>query len=368
MENTAVIRRTGRQSRPLAGCPRSKAQPAKKRTASINGNGFLNHAFTPVWLYGGNKLTIEKQFFNSLSNYCKHHNVSPPDTGGETFPQNIYKAWEAVKNACGDKTCIILKDAGSRAVLATVETLDLNNCLFYVPVRPYWFLAKSEKQQHLAELILSLFAYLHQQAGLPFYMDSGTFIDNQYDMLEQWIGEVQYEEANEDEQEENGYRKAQEDDIYELRQAGAHIHRLIDNPEYFATMESVVIAFSQTHSDETEWVEIAGEFLSIYQDYPKRTINDNITTELLCPGEEDRITPEMYTGFYWSGNDNLHDELDDMINNNFQEMPVMDEPMCIQRFESLPEQPEKPFDFEDRLYDLIEKFRDLLNKYDKNHD
>ena len=57
-----------------------------------------------------------------------------------------------------------------------------------------------------------------------------------------------------------------------------------------------------------------------------------------------------------------------MINNNFQEMPVMDEPMCIQRFESLPEQPEKPFDFEDRLYDLIEKFRDLLNKYDKNHD
>lgn len=368
MENTATIRRTGKAPRPLAGRKRSTTQPAKKRTARLNGNGFLSRSFVPVWLYGGNRATIEKQFFNSLSNFCTHFNVSLPDTGGLTFPQNIYRALEKVKSACGDKTCIILQDSKQQAVTATVETLDLNNCLFYIPVRPYWRLTKIEGQAHLTGLIMCLFAYLHQQAGLPFYMDGGTFIDSQYDMLEQWIGEVMYEEANEDEQEENGYRKAQEDDIYELRQAGAHIHRLVDNPEYLAKMESEVIAFSQAHPEETEWVEIAGEFLTLYRQYPKGTINDHITNELLCPGEEERITPEMYTGFYWSGNDNLHDELDDTINNQFQEMPVMDEPMHIQTFDRLPEQAVQPFDFEDRLYDLIEKFRDLLNKYDKHHD
>jgi hypothetical protein len=364
MENTATIRRTGKSPRPLAGCKRGKAQSAKKRTARPRGNGFLNHVFAPVWLHGGNRVVIEKQFFNSLSNYCTYFNVSLPDTGGLTFPQNIYRAWEIVKSPCGDKTCIILQDGKQQAVLATVETLDLNNCLFYIPVRLYWRLAKSAQRQHLAELVMCLFAYLHQQAGLPFYMDSGTFMDSQYNMLEQWINEVQYEE----EPDENVYRKAQEEDIYELRQAGAHIHRLIDNPEWFTKMESVINTFTQDHPEETEWVEIAGEFLSLYQQYPKRTITDNIRTELLCPGEDERITPDMYTGFYWSGKDNLCDELDDMINNNFQEMPVMDEPMYIQTFDCLPEQPVQPFDYEDRLYDLIEKFRDLLNKYDCKHD
>ena len=370
MENTTTIRRTGKSPRPLARCQRSTAQPAKKRTAGLNGNGFLSQSFAPVWLYGGNRATIEKQFFNSLSNYCAHFNVSLPGTGGLTFPLNIYKAWEAVKSACDDKTCIILQDGKQQAVLATVETLDLNNCLFYIPVRPYWRLAKAEQSQRLAELVMCLFAYLHQQAGLPFYMDSGTFMDGQYDMLEQWIGEVQYEEANteDEEQEENGYRQAQEEDIYELRQTGAHIHRLIDNPEWLAKMENVMIAFAQDHPEETEWIEIANEFLTLYREYPERTIIDNIRTELLCPGEEERITPEMYTGFYWSGKDNLCDELDDTINNQFQEMPVMDEPMYIQTFDRLPEHTLKPFDFEDRLYDLIEKFRDLLNKYDSNHD
>lgn len=367
MENTAAIRRTGKLPRPPARCKRSKAQPATKRTAGLNRNGFLNHAFTPVWLYGGNRAIMETQFFNSLANYCTYYNVSLPETGGLTYPQNIYKAWEAVKSSSRNNNCIILQDGKQQAVLATVETLDLNHCLFYVPVRPYWRLAQRAQQQHLAEVVMCLFAYLHQQAGLPFYMDRGTFIDSQYNMLEEWIKEVQYEEAENDE-DSNGYRQAQETDIYELRQAGAHIHRLIDDPQWLDKMENVIVNFAQDYPDETEWVTIAGEFLTLYQQYPNNTINDNISTELLCPGEEERITPEMYTGFYWSGKDNLCDELDDTINNQFQEIPVMDEPMYIQTFDRLPEQPDKPFDFEDRLYDLIEKFRDLLNKYDKNHD
>lgn len=369
MENTTAIRRTRHLSEPLAGRKRSKAQPAKKRTVRPDRNGFLDHAFTPVWLYGGNRATTEKQFFSSLANYCYYHNVSLPDMGGLTFPQNIYRAWEAVQTACGKKDCIILRDGKKRAVIATVEALNLNNCLFYLPVRPYWRLARVAQQVRLTELVLCLFAYLHQQADLPFYMNRGTFMDNQYETLEQWIGEVQYEEANENgEDEENGYRKAQEADIYELRQAGAHIHRFIDNPEYLSKMESVVMGFVQDCPEQTEWVELANEFLNLYREYPKNTIHDHIHTELLCPGEEERITPEMYTGFYWSGNDNLCDELDDMINNYFQEMPVMDEPTHIQTFDRPPEQAIKPFDFEDRLYDLIEKFRDLLNQHDKSHD
>jgi hypothetical protein len=364
MENTAKFRRTCRQARPLAGRKRSKAQPLKKRTARLNGNGFLAHAFVPVWLYSGNRAAIEKQFFASLSNYCQYYNVDLPETGGLTFPQNTYGAWEAVKNACGDKTCIILQDGKQQAVLATVETLDLSHCLFYVPVRPYWRLAQSAQNPSLAELIMCLYAYLHQQAGLPFYMDSGSYLDCEYDTLEQWISEVMCEEDDED----NAYRKQQEADIYELRQAGAHIHRLIDNPEWLAKMEAVIMAFVADASNETGWIKLAGDFLELYRQYPKRTVNDNICTDLLCPGEQERITPAEYTGFYWSSKDSLCEDLMEMINNGFQEMPVMDEPMSVQTFDRPPEQSPKPFDFEDRLYDLIEDFRDLLNKYDHNHD
>jgi hypothetical protein len=48
---------------------------------------------------------------------------------------------------------------------------------------------------------------------------------------------------------------------------------------------------------------------------------------------------------------------------SFQEIPVMDEPTAIYFFDQQPEPRPKEFDFENRLFDLIGRLRDLLNDY-----
>src|SRR6185437_2889223 len=99
-------------------------------------------------------------------------------------------------------------------------------------------------------------------------------------------------------------------------------------------------------------------FLKLYKDHPKATIFDNTRPDLLCPDEDERLTPEQYTGFYWSGKDCFADELDDMINCSFQEIPVMDEPVALHLFDELPGTKFYDFDFEIRLFALMEKLRD----------
>jgi hypothetical protein len=73
---------------------------------------------------------------------------------------------------------------------------------------------------------------------------------------------------------------------------------------------------------------------------------------------------DEYMGFYWSDKDCFKYELLEMINCSFQERPVMDEPTAVHYLIPCPTLNRKDFDFENRLFDLIERLRDLLNDYD----
>jgi len=53
-----------------------------------------------------------------------------------------------------------------------------------------------------------------------------------------------------------------------------------------------------------------------------------------------------------------------MIDNEFQEIAFMDEPVHITLFDKLPENLITDFDFETRLFNLIDQLSRLLNQYD----
>jgi hypothetical protein len=366
MENTAIIQRTGSKVRPAARCRRGTAQPRKERTNRFNGNGFLNHRFLPVWAYEGNRKKMAREYSNSLANLCGYYNLAMPDTISLPFPQNIYKSWQAVSAQISgiDKNyhCTIVADKRKRAVLSVVKTFDLKGGLYYLPVRAYWNWAQCAQQQRIAELLTVIFAYLYQVVQIPFYAENGSFMDYQYDTLEQWISEV--DDEGQEEEENKEWREEQEEAIYELRRAGNHILRIIQNPANLEEMEPVITAYHHQDKGELEWELIGVGFLQLYHQYPKRSLCDCIRADLVYPTEDERITCEQYTGFYWSGKDCFADELDDMINCSFQEISVMDEPATIQLFDIMPVQETKDFDFENRLFDLMERLRDLLNDYD----
>lgn len=365
METTAIIRRTGRTVKPPARCRRSKAQPVKKCTRRPDGNGFLNHSFLPFWSFTGNRERIAREYFHSLANLCKHYGLTIPKTD-LPFPQNIYVTWQKVEKQVRDidpeHHCMILQDKGRQAVLSVVKTFDLNQCLFYIPVRAYWQWSQCAKHERITELVTVLFAYLHQVVDIPFYAENGSFMDYQYDTLEQWISEAEYEGMNDEE--DKTWRREQEDTLYELRRAGGHIMPIIKNPEWLTKMESVITNYCHRDKHELEWKLLAIEFLQLYRQYPKRSLTDSIHEDLVYPDEEERIRVEEYTSFYWSDKDCFKDELLEMINCSFQEKPVMDEPTAVYYFDTMPDPDRKDFDFETRLFDLIERLRDLLNDYD----
>ncbi|MBB5395148.1 hypothetical protein [Mucilaginibacter sp. AK015] len=255
---------------------------------------------------------------------------------------------------------MILQDKGKEAVLAVVKTFDLSHCLFYIPVRAYWQWSQNREHTAISELVTVIFAYLHQVVEIPFYAESGTFMDYQYDTLEQWVSET---EDNNDE-EDKAWRQQQEDTLYELRRAGGHIMPIIKNPEWLDKIEKVITDYHHRDKHELEWELLAIEFLQLYRQYPKRSLADSIHEDLVYPDEEERIRVEEYTSFYWSDKDCFKHELLEMVNCSFQERPVMDEPNAVYEFDTLPDPNRKDFDFETRLFGLIERLRDLLNDYD----
>lgn len=319
----------------------------------------------PFWAFAGNREQIAREFFGSLANLCQHYGFKIPESD-LPFPQNIYAIFQAVEKQVRafdrEHHCLILSHKRKRAVLSVVRTFDLSHCLFYIPVRPYWNWMQDPEQKAITELVTVIFAYLHQVVDIPFYAESGSFLDYQYDSLENWLNETGDEGMNDAENKE--WRTRQENTIYELRRAGGHIMPLIKNPDQLSRMESVILNYHHRDKHELEWELLAIEFLQLYRQYPKRSVMDSIDLELVYPDEEERIMAQEYMSFYWSDKDCFRHELLEMINCSFQERPVMDEPTAVHFFDTLPEADRKDFDFETRLFDLIERLRDLLNDYD----
>jgi len=358
MEDTTAIRRIDRQAEPSARCERSKAKPAKERTRRLNRNGFLNHRFLPFWQYGGNKTQAEREFKHSLSNLCGYYRIDLPEMKGP-FPQNIYSGLQMVienlKAVDNKLSCIIAEDDNHVATLATVKRYDTGMTLYYIPVRPLWQWMQSGEAQKITDLLLCVFAYLAQVVRVPYYTEQDTYLSYQYQTLEEWVN---------DDQEEEEYRKQQLDELYTMQNSGLKVYAKIILPDRLAAFESVVQRSNATEAWEQEWLTVATAFLQLYQRYPNRSVFDHIQSDLLYPEGEDRIRADQYISFYWSGNDCFQDCLFEMIDNHFQEIAYMDEPMHITLFDGQPENAIPDFDFETRLFDLIDQLSRLLNQYD----
>jgi len=364
MENTSAIRQVRRTDRPSARCGRSTTQPAKKRTTGHRRNGFLSHRFTPFYAFAGQVKAAEREFFHSLSQLCDYYQLSVPETDGLSFPQNIYQAWQTVapqvKEIDQKTDCLIIADESHQATLATIKLMDTGTTLYYIPVRPLWNWLKDGEQSQVTELLTSVFAYLHQIVKIPFYTENYSFMDMQYQTLEDWLND---ETCDEDDAEQKEWQELQIDQLYVLKNSGLHVYRLIIATEPLAQFGERVSKFADANFD-VELAEVALAFYQLYHDYPTRSVFDNIRPDLYHPQEEERIRAEQYISFYWSGNDCFYDTLIDMIDTSFQEFGVIDEPLSVQVFDGSQPIQQEDFDFETRLFDLLNRLCAVLSKYD----
>ncbi|SDE35082.1 hypothetical protein SAMN05216464_105312 [Mucilaginibacter pineti] len=365
METIRTIQQVNRKPRPLTRCRAGSAQPVKKRTTRINRNGFLTHTFQPFWAYEGNKARAEKEFFRSLENICTYYDLLIPDVTGLTFPQNIYRSWEitAERIKAIDKhlDCIILQDDTFTATLATVRQFDTGMTLYYIPVKPLWNWVQQAKQQALSEIVIAIFAYLYQVVQVPFYTEQSSYLHHQYHYLDEMINEDM-----ENDEEEDAYRREQLDELYTLQNAGIHLLRQISDPQQLTNMDTLVLNYSKAEKCDNDWAILAIEFVQLYNNYPDRSFFDHIRPDFCHPEIEERIHADQYMSFYWSGNDCLQESLFCMIDSEFQEAGITDEPTAVEVFDTLTEKKNENFGFETRLLALINRLCQLLTHHDND--
>ncbi|MCW3120364.1 MAG: hypothetical protein JWM28_4446 [Chitinophagaceae bacterium] len=359
MANTTAIRSISGQIKPLTRCKRGATQSYAERTRRTNRNGFLRHQFKPFWQYNDNRAGAEREFLCSLSILCKYYELPIPETLEGSFPHYIYQTQqvlsEKLKAVDNKVSCIIAKDERHIATLATLKRFDTNMTLYYIPVRPLWHWVQCSQSQPLAELIIAVFAYLEQVVKVPYYTEQDSYLASQYETLEQWVN---------DDQEDEKYRNIQLDELYTMQNAGLKIYQQIIEPQRLIDFERVVQNFQCKENWQNDWLEMAVKFLQLYMQYPERSVFDHIHSDLLYPQDEDRIYADQYISFYWSGNDCFQDCLFEMIDNHFQEIAYMDEPAHVQLFDYPPLNTTPDFDFETRLFELINELSRLLNHYD----
>ncbi|WP_091154465.1 hypothetical protein [Mucilaginibacter pineti] len=306
---------------------------------------------------------MEAEFFRSLTNLCEVYGIAEPDVSALEFPQNVTTAYmqveEAVKLKDKSANCIIINDSSHRATLAVLKRYDTGMCLYYIPVRPLWNLVQTAQQQPLAEMLLSVYAYLFQVVQVPYYTEYDSYLSGEYETLRNWI-----EEADDEGEEEQQYRDEQLDLLHTMEYSGNRILTLIRENDYLMKWEENIKAYHGSENWDLETEALAKQFLTLHKEYPQRSVFDNIHDELVEPEETERIRAEQYISFYWSSNDCMQDMLFEMINNEFQECGVTDEPTSVRLFDIPEAKPDNDLDFEKRLFDLIEKLCALLNKYD----
>jgi len=359
METASIIRKFRGAAKPLAGRKGSTAKPAKKRTEGTHRNGFLNHAFQPLWgVAFPNWKQAEQEFFTSVKNLCALYGWTMPDVSGLSFPENIreaYKGITAQQPKGADLEIKICQDENHACCLATAKTFNTDYHLYYIPARPIWKMRGIKQELELYQLLIAVFAYFYQVAGIPFFSEPGT-IDGNYDTIKNWLDE-------EPEDEEETYRLRQKNELKELEKAGEILLPEIQKPFTLKGLEACFAKYRKTANCDTHLIEVVYEIIKLIKDYPKRAIKETMHYEDET-GDNDTIYWEQYISFYWSGEDCLSETLYQMVNDEFQEMGYQEEPMSLQWFERPQEKTSHVFDYEPRIFSLINSLSELLNDYD----
>lgn len=359
METPSTIRQPRGAVRPPAGRKGSTAKPLAERATGMHRNGFLNHSFNPVWgVAFNNWRSAEQEFFVSLENLCSLYGWIRPDVSGLSFPDNIHEAYKKVvaqQSRAFDLEVKICQDNEHDCCLATAKTFDTGYHLYYIPVRAVWKMRDVKDEQCRYQLLITVFAYFYQVAGIPFYNEPGT-IEGNYDTIKSWLDD-------EDDEQEEPFRKRQGEELKLLKQAGDILQPEIKKPFSLKQLEACLASYQQEEKRDTQLIEVVCELIKLIKDYPKRVIRETMYYEDE-KGDNDTIYWEQYISFYWSGEDCLSETVYQMVNDEFQEMGDQEEPMNLQWFDKPQENACHVFDYEPRLLSLIDRLAEILNDYD----
>jgi len=339
---------------------RRKKRQLEKRTPCASANGFLKYSFTPVvnrevGLLGQAK-QVQQEFFHSLANLAEFYQLNIACEDNVCYPLNIKEAFEKAKKAFDKKPTglhlIIAKDKTRKACISTVKTYDTGQCLFYLPVKPLLLLMQIRRMKKEANLLLSVFAYLYQVGGVPYFTQG--FLAGEYDMIYEWYttDESEYDEE---------YYNAVIQAYKQMNYFGKKLFKSISHKYHLQQFENRVQQFKPANQKDTALHEVSLQLLAVYKQYPERSIMDNIHECTIEQEGEEKVLPDQYISFFWDAEGIVYDQLIETVNTRFQETIDIDEPAAVQYFDRLPEKEQHDLGFEEQFFDSLHNLSDVLN-------
>lgn len=313
--------------------------------------GFLNHSFLPLLaeehyeLREGEK--AEQEFFQSLAYLAALYKFDLPPERNEVYPYNITLAYQhaaaCLKKIRPELSLIVVQDSTHTACLATTKVFDTSCALYYINVRPLYLLLKKKESRATTELLLSLFAWLHQVVKVPWYTDKRTYLFYCYRIINQWV--------------------KKKPGVSTALRAGAGIYKKIIQPQHLSMFARRVNEFVPVGSWERCLHALSRQALGLYTSYPAHSVFNMVKNNLIEPDKE-RVCLEQYLSFFWDEKNMPYHSMIGYVNTGLEKMETIDGPMAIQLFDTPQQQEHHDLDFAEKLFALVEELAHLLNRFD----
>jgi hypothetical protein len=312
---------------------------------------------------------MEKDFSQSLSLLSEHYEITPMNTQKFEFPYNIsLSIWDTekqLKNEVENWENIGLIQEKNKTFLTCTERYNTGMSLFYIPIIPLYKLLKiSEKiknenrnRKKSAELLLSVCCYLYRNAGIPYYRDEDFWM---YEMLNDWV-------ESDDETQETELQKK------ELKQAkiiGKLMFKKIANRQNLTFFAQRLKSFKPENDFDRNCFLLASKVFQLYVDFPEESIfrnaHFNNVHDLKNPDDDEYysddnvITMDKYISFSADSKGFIYHNLVESINTEFNEYGDIQEPIITKIFNGK-NIIHKNFDFENRLFDVLNELITLLD-------
>jgi hypothetical protein len=361
METRSVNRRLRSQSQPSTRRGQRSQQSAALGAADRSAHGFLSHRF--AYLCGRKTLTNwknrERDFYKSLSYLCDYYGFPAP-VNDQPYPANIASELHRVRELLCDQsreyTLEVVEDDDGGICLMVEQVVDTMQDLYYIPVRPLWDM-KALADRPAADLLMSVFAYLVEVVGVPFYTKYG-YVAFQYDQL---VDYYKYEYEDEEDTESVAECIAELDAAHKN---GAVFYRNLTSHRHLHAFGRRLRRFKPvTPREQAIWL-VATKLFALYKDYPTRRLEDTINEQVFITddGEVDsdyeaseRISVDMYVSFIWDF-DYIHDQIVETFNQcEYANASGVDEPRTVIFFDQPHPKPTHDLTFDRALFTLIDE-------------
>src|ERR1700743_3136855 len=187
-KTTSADRRLRSQPRPSARSTGSRQEQTKVSATGTIADGFLRYSFLPIYAPSAQlpkRSTVEQNILQSIHDTQAFYGTEIIDLKQYGYPYNVLLGlWDLdrkLRKKGRYREIQVIQGDDDEVALTVKETLNMNNTLFYVPVKPLYTLYQSQQYSSCADLLTAIFSYLYVHASMSYYRDEGTYLYFSYE-------------------------------------------------------------------------------------------------------------------------------------------------------------------------------------------